>query len=222
MEAQRWDYHIHTVFSDGINTANEMAERAVSLGLTGICYCDHCRRNSDWLFSYATEIDKIRTCYHGRLNILRALECKALDHKGTLDIPDIIPPEILQVAAVHRIPDGTGGFIRASEIQLDPIHSLDCFKRTIEGLANNSSISRLAHPFSLLSKLNISIDDNEFWHWLSDVFSVGNYLLENNVKYDRSMVPEWFVDRFSDRMLPASDSHSVNDLSMMYSILYCN
>lgn len=218
--SKRWDYHMHTTFSDGQNTAAQMAEQAIKLGLEGICFCDHCRLTTDWLGVYAEEINSLREHYSGQLDILLAVEAKVIDHRGAMDVPGVLPEGILQVAAIHRIPDGLGGFIRASEICNDRRRALDCWKKAVEGLACNRSISRMAHPFSLLGKLEITADDESFWRWLDDVFSCGHYLLENNVKYDSSMVPEWFIARHSAHMLPASDSHSVDELSAMYQRLY--
>ena len=219
MNNKHWDYHIHTTFSDGNNTAHEMARKAVELGLDGICFCDHCRASSDWLDLYADEVRRIGEA-EPRLDVLCAVEAKIVDHRGTLDVPKELPDGIIQVAAIHRIPDGQGGFIRASETDNCREYALDCWKKAVEGLALNGSVSRLAHPFSLLGKLNITVEDTEFWEWLDSIFSHAGYLLENNVKYDSSMVPEWFTARCKDRMLPASDSHSVTELAEMYKRLY--
>jgi len=221
MKHKQWDYHIHTLFSDGHNSISEMADTAAVLGLIGICFCDHCRCSTDWLESYAKEVINIQQQFCGQLDILCAVETKIIDHKGTVDVPEIMPDGIFQVAAIHRIPDGQGGFIRASEIGNNRAYAMDCWKRTVEGLSNNKNVTRLAHPFSLFGQLNIASDDDDFWQWLSDVFLSSNYLLENNVKYDSSMVPTWFIERFKDRMLPASDSHSTDELKKFYARLSC-
>lgn len=215
------DYHLHTDFSDGKNTASEMTWAAIRLGLGCICFCDHCRRDSDWLEQYVSEINRLTAEYSGRLEIQCAVETKILDFSGRLDIPEGLDGSVLRVAAIHRIADGRGGFIRSADISSpgERATALDCWKSSVEGLCQNPEISRLAHPFSLLPALGVTGGDERFWLWLDGVFSRSEYLLERNVKYDDSFLPEWFRKKYAPRMLPASDSHSVAQLEERFARL---
>ena len=78
----RIDYHVHTVFSDGKNTAREMAEAALALGMTELGFSDHAPMPipQDWairperLREYLRTVQALAAEYRGRLSIRCGLE----------------------------------------------------------------------------------------------------------------------------------------------------
>ena len=76
------DFHMHTNFCDGNNTAAEMAEAAFRKGFSTIGFSTHsawpvttgCEMHPDRFQEYRTEICRLKKLYEGRLNIFLGLE----------------------------------------------------------------------------------------------------------------------------------------------------
>ncbi len=205
------DMHLHTNFSDGANTLQEMAEAAVDCGLHEICFTDHVWKESDWWPEYFTECQRVAQSFLPNLNISCGVEAKVCDFSGTLDLPLSIDRKILQVAAIHRLPIGNRQFLRKDLLRQNGSFAVTCWKNTLSGLNKNPSISSIAHPFSLLPYMDITLDES-FWNQVVHIFDKGSYLIEYNTKYDNSFIPLSFWKHFSPRIIFGSDSHSVEDL----------
>lgn len=205
------DMHLHTKFSDGKNTVEEMAEAAVENGIEEICFTDHMRKSSDWWPEYFSECQRVSRIYAPILRISCGVEAKICDFRGTLDLPEGLDPRLLRVAALHRVPDGTGGFIRREELKRLGETARTYWFNAIAGLWENREISRIAHPFSLLPYMDVPMGA-DFWERVSAVMDEGSYLIEYNLKYDNTFVPQAFWEHFSSRIVVGSDSHSVESL----------
>ena len=75
----RANYHTHTTFCDGDNTALEMVERALELGFSHLGFSGHMDEeiHMDWP-AYVTEVARLRDVYAGRLDILCGVELDTL------------------------------------------------------------------------------------------------------------------------------------------------
>ena len=54
------DTHLHSKFSDGKNSIEEMVLTAIKLGLEEVAFTDHVRRDTKWLDKYAAEIKRVQ------------------------------------------------------------------------------------------------------------------------------------------------------------------
>lgn len=69
------NFHTHTVFCDGKNTAEEMAAQALSLGFTHLGFSGHMDPEIRMdLPAYEAKIRQLREVYQGKLDILRGVE----------------------------------------------------------------------------------------------------------------------------------------------------
>ena len=69
------NFHTHTVFCDGQNTAEEMAAQALSLGFTHLGFSGHMDPEIRMdLPAYEAKIRQLREVYQGKLDILRGVE----------------------------------------------------------------------------------------------------------------------------------------------------
>ncbi len=78
------DYHIHTTFSDGKNTAEEMVLRAIELGLDEIGFSDHSYISEPadsfyWMHEadeqpYRAEITRLKEKYKDKIRVLLGIE----------------------------------------------------------------------------------------------------------------------------------------------------
>ena len=101
------DVHIHSTFSDGKNTIQEMVNAASKLQLKTVAISDHapipiecpCNMKEDQFSSYIKTIDDL-IIPHSRIKILKALELDYLEGKTPLS-KDIIEQLDLTIGSVH-------------------------------------------------------------------------------------------------------------------------
>jgi DNA polymerase (family 10) len=113
----RGDLHLHTEWSDGNASVEEMAFRARELGFEYIAVCDHSKSlgianglDEERLGQQTAEIDKFNEILEG-FRVLKGVECD-IKADGSLDLPDSALAELdFVVASVHS------GF-RATEEQM--------------------------------------------------------------------------------------------------------
>lgn len=132
----RGDLHVHTEWSDGSASIEEMAEKARRLGLEYIAVCDHSKslgiaRGLDEarLRKQMAEIDRLNEGLDD-FTVLKGIECD-IKGDGSLDLPDSVLRDLdWVVASVHS------GF-RADEEQMT---------RRIVSAIHNDYVSAIGHP----------------------------------------------------------------------------
>lgn len=78
----RGDFHVHTNFSDGNNSPEEMVQKALSLGFCTLGFTDHSRMDDgrDWGMTregteaYYQELHRLKEKYSGRIELLCGIE----------------------------------------------------------------------------------------------------------------------------------------------------
>jgi DNA polymerase (family 10) len=129
--------HIHTDFSDGLNTLEQMAEAARGLGYTYLGISDHSQSahyagglQPDAILGQHAEIDVLNRRYGKGFRILKGIESD-IRADGSLDCPDHILARFdFVVASVH------------SQIRLDPAAQTARIVRAVE----NRFTTILGHP----------------------------------------------------------------------------
>lgn len=164
------DLHIHTIWSDGSNSIEEMAIAAKNLGYNYIAICDHSKAlkiagglNEDDLKAQMIEIERTnRKLEHFR--ILSGVEAN-IDLEGNLDLSNSILKDLdFVVASIHS------GFKQGEQ---------NSVKRVLNAM-HNDYVSCIGHPsgriinkraptilnfskiFEEAEKLNISLEINAF------------------------------------------------------------
>lgn len=147
------DLQMHTKWSDGSNTIEEMAEAAKKLGCRYICITDHTGKlaianalDEKRMIEQRKEIEKVNKGVKG-ITLLQGAEVNIKDD-GTLDMPDRILKEIgIVVASIHS------GFKNPKE---------KITKRMIKAM-ENENVDIIAHPTGrLITKregYEIDLDD---------------------------------------------------------------
>ncbi|MGA2031440.1 MAG: DNA polymerase/3'-5' exonuclease PolX, partial [Thermoguttaceae bacterium] len=94
----RGDLHMHSTWTDGVATIEEMARAARQRGLNYIAITDHSKRvsmagglDAARIREQWAEIDKLRLRLHG-ITVLKGVECDILE-RGGLDLPDDVLAE---------------------------------------------------------------------------------------------------------------------------------
>ncbi len=126
MKTGMYDYHVHTDFSDGKNTLDEMLEAAKQAGLEAVAITDHFDPNdprpsisdlkTELLLEQFAQIRQLSG--HGGLRLLRGIETTPLPD-GRLDIPeDVMAGLDIVITSCHYIP--YEGEMIPGEIFCDP------------------------------------------------------------------------------------------------------
>ena len=131
----RGDLHLHTKWSDGNATIEEMATRARGMGLEYIAICDHTKSlgianglDEERLRAQISEIDAYNESTEG-FRVLRGVECD-IKADGGLDLPDSVLKDLdWVVASVHS------GF-RATEREMT---------QRIVSAIHNENVSTIGH-----------------------------------------------------------------------------
>ncbi len=202
--------HLHSNYSDGKNSLSEIANIAYKLGYKKICFTDHTWKSSTWIDKYISEIKELNLYYLNKMEISIGFESKVLDFSGNLDINDLYLNNLNYqiVAAIHRIPKDNGCFFSKEEVINQPSLAYECYLKSLLGLKKNNRINRFAHPTNLLGVINV---DHRFWSILDDIYSNTQIQLELNFKYDFSYIPRFFFEKFRNKIVVGSDSHSIEE-----------
>lgn len=100
------DFHLHSTWTDGKNSVQEIVDIAKANDLTSIAITDHIRKESTYFEDYKKEIDELNS--REELNIYVGFEAKIEDFNGKVDVCEETAKQAdLAIASVHRYPLGT-------------------------------------------------------------------------------------------------------------------
>lgn len=145
------EYQVHTTYTDGHASIEEIMETAEKRCLTSIAFTEHVRRSStDWFLDFARKVRQEATRFPS-LTVYVGCETKTLDYNGTLDVSD----EILQqcdivLGSVHSFPDGKGGYLDFGCLDPKSFAEIEC--ELALGLLKNAPIHVLAHPGGMFAR----------------------------------------------------------------------
>lgn len=211
------DLHIHTTYSDGRNSVEEMVKKALALGLKKIAITDHVWKTSDWFDGYYEHIKSIDL---NGIEVLAGFEAKALNINGEIDAPkSAILKADIRIGAIHRIPksEKVGKFLTEDEVGSDEQLAYQNWFKTTIGLIQNRSVDVVAHPFMVLFKYGIKPREKE-------INSVMRAIIQHKKKteltgrYKKSNKPliEYIIEHPSaiNFLTYGSDAHDVDELSL--------
>jgi len=199
----RGDLHVHSNYSDGHSTIEEIAEHAKSLGYEYIAICDHSQSvkyahglTEDRLKRQIEEIDKLNERITG-IKILKGIEVDILPD-GKLDFPNEILAQLDYVVASIHI-----GFKK------------NVTERMLSAL-ENPYVHTLAHPTGRLISKREGYDVD-----LDKVFEAAlknNKILELNAYYDRLDLNEINLRKAKEmgiKIAIGTDAHHIGGMRMM-------
>lgn len=142
----RVDSHLHTSWTDGEATVEEVYRAAIECGLATVLYSEHSRKTStDWFSSFAAEV---RLLPSSPCRAYVGTEVKVESREGTIDTtPAISDLCDFVMASVHRFIDVDGRTLQFAET--DPCKAVDLeFELTWAVLAN-PQVDILGHMFGM-------------------------------------------------------------------------
>jgi DNA polymerase (family 10) len=206
-DAIKGDLHVHTTWSEGAHSIEEMAEAARALGYEYIAICDHAEGlriarglSPARLADQMREIERINRASDGDFTLLAGTECN-IGMDGKIDLPDSVLADLdVVVASVHS------GFKQSEE---------EMTERVLTAM-HNDHVDIIGHPTGriLLSREPYRID-------LATIFDAAaalGVLMEINAfpgRLDLSDVNARAAREHNVRFSIASDAHSRKNLRYM-------
>jgi len=191
----RGEWHVHTNYTDGKNTVEELCNEAERRHIPLIAFTEHVRKHLKYSFEdLLADIDRARD-EHPSLIILSGVEAKVLPD-GTLDVSDdIIKTVDYPIFAYHSFPDDTELYF----------HTLEAV------ISKNEYVNAWAHPGLFLAKRGLPGSVIDIGHILN-LIKEHNVLLELNHKYNLPF-EQWreYAEQRHVALVCGDDIHSIHD-----------
>ena len=213
----RIDSHLHTSWTDGEATVEEVYRAAVERGLATVLYSEHSRKTStDWFASFAGEV---RALPSSPCKAYVGTEVKVESREGEIDtVPAISDLCDFVMASVHRFIDMDGRTLQFSET--DPNKAVDLeFELTWAVLAN-PQVDILGHMFGMsYRRFKVTPPDDKIRALISRAAEFG-VAVEVNSHYHpnpRKMI-QWCRDS-NARITFGSNAHSLESVGAIMRLL---
>ena len=149
----RINMHLHSSFSDGENSPEEMVQEACRIGYVEITITDHVRRTSDWMDNYCREINRLKEVYLSKIKIYSGIEAKVINLQGEVDARReffgkcpafcYFDPQRFEVVIIHKIGIHVDFFIRRSSFPIRTARRVEIFRGECERCRNSHDIRPL-------------------------------------------------------------------------------
>ena len=193
------DYHVHTIFSDGRNTPEEIVKAAIQMGMAEIGFSDHsytyfdesyCMKR-DKIAEYKNEIARLKEKYKGEIKVLCGIEQDFYSAESADDYDYAIGSmHYVKVGdKFYPIDESEEIFVRLAKDFFggDFYAFADEYYNTIAGFAEMKAINIIGH-FDLIAKFNAN----------------NRHFDENNEKYVRA----W--KKAVDKLVAANKTFEIN------------
>lgn len=171
----KFDFHVHTTYSDGSSPATLMIEAAESRGLEGVAITDHGPELSVGIKRDAIAMaidDVISAKSDARVPVLTGFEANVVNDEGELDITSEVTDRLdILLIGIHYLGSKAA-----------PTGIAQSYLRRATCALEKNPVDVMAHPFFLHQSLlpNISKQDIEEF---VDLAAIKEVAMEINVKY---------------------------------------
>ena len=217
------DHHIHTNWTDGKNSVDQMYNFYNSMKFETILFSEHSRKNSGiWFNKFCKEIRnlRIKECIP-----FIGTEVKILNLKGNLDISKKIEKECdLIMASVHRFQgekfEGKKNIYNSS-VKIKKNDIIDLEFVLSQNALKNSNFDILGHPFGMsIKRFNLKPKKKLFIELIKTT-KKNNKIFEINYNYHKG-IKDFLIDSCLEKKCLfsiGSNSHSVNNSKIFYNIV---
>jgi len=206
----RVDAHLHTSWTDGEPSVEQVYEKAQELGLIAILYSEHSRKSSaDWFSDFAEQVRALPTsscqAYVGTEVKIETLEGEIDTTSEISDLCDLI------MASVHRFPDGMGGAVPFDDVNTDEAIERE-YALSWAALAN-PKVDILGHMFGMCYRRYKVIPPAEKIRALIERAAETGVAIEVNSHYHSNpfQIIEWCKE-FNALITFGSNAHTLNEV----------
>ncbi len=213
----RLDFHIHTTWTDGTQSAAAMHHAAITAGLEMILFSEHARRTSaDWFPAFAAEV---RALPQNPCRTLVGVETKVDDLSGAIDSSTaILSCCDLVMASVHRFPGEVGNVWKTRNHS--PAGAVDLEFRLAMAVLDNPAVDILGHPFGMCyRRFQIAPPENKMRALIEKAAQTG-VAIEINARYhpDPWRLVDWCRQAGATVSL-GSNAHALEEVGRVIRIL---
>jgi len=196
--------HIHSTFSDGTSTLEEIFEYNLLHDQFDLVITDHVNKDTDWFPKYVDEIQTLRKKYP-QFTVRIGCEVKILEDGSLNTREDILNACDVVVGSVHHFPG-----IKT----MSPEELLEKEFELTKMLAQHAAIDVLGHPFSMSMRFHKKEPPAQYVEAVYALCAQHNILFECSARYGRGTIRE-LVERElaqgnAGNFSFGSDAHSVD------------
>ncbi len=238
------DFHMHTCFSDGKNTPEQMVQTAIKLNMDKIGFSDHSYTFFDESYcmkkekvsEYITEIARLKEQYKGQIEILCAVEQDYYSDYPVSGFDYVIGSVHYLKKGDEYIPVDESDEIFSSAVEKyfggDALSLAECYFETVSDVVNKTNCDIIGH-FDLVSLFNKNFkyfdenDDRYVKAYKSAVdklvgygkpFEINTRAVFKGAKSHPYPTPEIceYINSKGGKFILSSDSHSKSGLMFMF------
>ena len=212
------DSHLHTNWTDGLNSIEEMIKSSNKIDLKWIIFSEHNRENSEYSYkSFAEEI-KEKSCIYSNIKLISGAECKIKSFKGDIDISaEASSYADVVTGVVHRFPGEKGNIIKSkgnkyTNDELD--YALKTERDLMMAGIENKAFLILGHPFGMTIRRFGLVPNICDFDEIIFACKKNNIIFELNLRYHYPIIGNLIDSLEKNKVIwtIGSNSHSSNEL----------
>jgi putative hydrolase len=201
------DKHLHSTWSDGEGSVQQLIDRAKQCNISSIAVTDHLRKTSTYFFDSKAEVERLQKMTD--IQVLSGFEAKVDDFNGNIDVADdVLAAADIKIVSVHRFPIGRNLYAAnffdakiAQEIELEL-----CI-----AAVNRGGFNVLGHPGGMSLTAHKDFSEKYFEE-------IVKACLENNIAFDFNGRYHWNIaemlislfEKYNPLISIGSDSHKLD------------
>ena len=207
----RVDLHVHTNWTDGEHTVEQMHIEACKKSLSHIFFSEHSRKESgSWFLDFIKEVNSLSK---EKCEAMCGTEVKILNFEGDLDLTEeFYKISDLIMASVHRFPGETSDdFKRNDAYSEDKVIKME-FDLMMSAL-ENPKMDILGHPFGMSIKRFGFDPSQKLFDEIIKKCSKNDKVFEVNFRYHKN--PKQLISKCIEhnaKISLGSNAHSKNEL----------
>ncbi|MEO5339864.1 MAG: PHP domain-containing protein [Magnetococcus sp. MYC-9] len=211
-----WEYHVHSLFSDGSSSLASLVQRARSLGITRLIFTEHTEPElvdgAGWFERYWREADRLRQSTTGEIELLFGLEVPITDFEGGLLLDEVMAAKAeFILGAVHAYP-GYGWNMD----QLPAKQAIELEFNGLMALAENPRIDAIAHPGGVCQK-HVAPFPLALFEEVVQKATRHGIAIELNPAYQEPIAPYLEICRRHHALIsPGSNAHHLEEIGWAY------
>lgn len=237
------DFHIHTTFSDGKNSPEEMVKSAIKLGIKNIGFSDHSYTFFDESYcmlkedkqNYLKTISELKSKYSKEINIYCGIEQDFYSNEDTNEYDYVIGSVHYVKVYENYVPvdESVDDFKYAVEkyFSNDPLLFAEEYFKTVSKVIEKTNADVIGH-FDLISKFNVIDLFNESderyvnaWKNAADIllrfgkpFEINTGAISRGYKTVPYPAPEMidYIREKGGKFILSSDAHSIDGLCFQF------
>jgi len=217
------EQHLHTSFTDGANTPEEIIENAMEKGIKRIVFTEHVQRSSSWYKRFIKVLNDLKLKYENRITICAGIEAKMINLEGEIDATDSQKDlaEII-MGSVHGYLKGEKELEYYEFEELGAKKGLELeFKQTLLMIKNHKQygINVIGHPFGkFISNYDIRVP-YKYWEEIISLIRDVNLAFDLNFLYHKDYFGEILelAEQYQVKLNVGSDAHNLGDIGKCYS-----